>query len=336
MEDTRVFLQRLGCERITTGSRWVRSTCPLEYAHRGGRDRNPSFAISIDSGDTSSCRCQACGYFGDLMPLAWKLNKPTIMAYLAKHNAVNPDRPERERDIDPSDLQGRVAHARTYVPAYDRRSNFVHPDDEPQAEVPEEVLAQMIADMPEEVLDYLTRAPDPVLGIKGRNLTRLTIAEWELGWHPIQRRICIPIRDVEGKLVAVSGRVYPEDRDGPKYLHSRFKRDRVLFGEHLRDATVSKGYLFEGFFQVIFTAQCGFKNPLARMGTHLSRQQVEKLVAWFDHLVIVPDGDKPGQESALRIQATLDTLIPQITIADMPRGKDADSLPPDQLRHLLS
>lgn len=336
VQDTQVFLQRLGCDRISVGTKWVRSTCPLQFRHRGGRDRNPSFAISIDPGDTSSCRCQACGYFGDLMPLSWKLGKPGVMEYLSAHNQISPDRPDHEKPVDPNDLRGRVSHARTYVPAHERASNFVHPDDEPQAEVPEEILQQMIEDLSGDVLDYLMRVPDRVRGIDGRNLSRLTISEWELGWHPIKGRICVPIRDVDGKLVSVSGRLYPEDRRGPKYLHTPFKRNRILYGSHRLDRSIRKGYLCEGFFQVIFLDQCGYKNALARMGTHLSRQQADMLVEWFDHLVIVPDGDKAGYDSAKVIRATLDTRIPRIDIADMPRGKDADTLFADQLREVLN
>jgi len=344
--EIRQFLHALGCQKISVGTKWVRSTCPMGHLHAGGKDRQPSFAICIDPGDESNCRCQACGIYGGLIPLVWRISadgrrpRPDLFDFLVKHNQMDVEK----LDLDPpepapDDLEGQIRAARKYVPNPKRKSKFVHPDDEPQAEVPEDVLRQMIADMPDYVLDYLTRKPDPIMGVDGRGLEPLTIAEWELGWHKVNRRVCIPIRDEDGKLVAISGRAFEDQQ--PKYLHSRFKRDRVLFGEHKHDATVRSGSLFEGFFQTIYTWQYGYVNTLARMGTHLSRQQSEKLVRWFDHLLIVPDGDAAGRNSAEQIRDTLAALeidghrIEQIDIAPMPNKKDADTLKPEKLIEVM-
>lgn len=346
------FLQMMGCQRISVGSQWVRSTCPAEYLHAKGRDTVPSFAISIHRNDTSFCRCQACGISGALDVLLWRMEAEgqrlpdEVFPFLTVHNQMDLEKLDLDAPPEvPRSFAARVRAAMDYVPR-PRSATFVHPDEEPQAEVPEGVLEQMIADMPARVLEYLTRKPDALQGIGGRGLDRLIIQEWELGWHPLQQRICIPIRDEHGKLVAVSGRRFSDDDSkGPKYLHSRFKRDRVLFGEHRRNSSIRKGYLFEGFFQTIFSSQYGYKNVFARMGTHLSRQQATKLVRWLDHLVIVPDGDKAGLDAADRDARTLkdwrlvederEYHIGQIDIAPMPKGKDADTLFPDELRMVL-
>lgn len=324
----------------------------MSHLHSGGKDGQPSFAVSINPGDTSNCRCLACGIYGDLTALVWRfkadglLSRPDLFYFLVKNNQIDveklsPDPPPPADD----DIEGQIKAARKYVPGPSRKpSTFVHPDDELQAEVPEDVLRKMIADMPDYVLDFLTREANPLFGVDGRGLTKMTVSEWELGWHPINKRICIPIRDEDGKLVAVSGRAFGDQK--PKYLHSRFKRDRVLFGEHRHDETIRSGYLFEGFFQAIFTWQCGYTNVLAPMGTHLSAHQARKLVRWFDHLIIVPDGDKAGKDAAERHRRTLADMelprdgggtdkVQQIDIADMPKGKDADTLKPPILRDIL-
>jgi hypothetical protein len=329
------FLHLIGCRKINYGAEWVRSTCPLEHRHSGGFDNKPSFAISIRPNDSSGCRCLGCGYATEqLIYLLWKLSiergmdTDRAVQFLLKNNQIGLAWLERTVDRPPAetDLMGRVSHSRTYVSSYERQSTFVHPDDAPQAEVPEEVLQKMIADLPEAVLTYLKTE---------RRLDPLTIAEWELGWHAMKGRICIPIRNEEGKLIAVSGRKFDEQAWGPKYLHSRFKRDRVLYGEHRVNKAIRKGYLLEGFFQVIRLAQHGYVNPLARMGTHLSKQQAAKLVEWFDHLVIVPDGDKAGMDSAMLIREQLKDQIETIEIPDMPKGKDADSLSPKRLPEIV-
>lgn len=338
------FLALIGCRKINVGGGWVRATCPLEYRHSGGHDNQPSFAISIRPYDSSGCRCLGCGYATEILhQLLWKLSIERgrdvegPSAFLLKHNQIGLDWLEAnaERKPDDKDLMGRVSHARTYVSSFERHSTFVHPDNEPQPEVPDDVLKQMIKDMPDDIRTYLMREPDKINGVTGRHLDALTISEWELGWHRLKGRICIPIRDENGKLVSVSGRKYDEQGWGPKYLHSPFKRDRVLFGSHRLNKEIKKGYLTEGFFQTIRLAQLGFHNPLGRMGSHLSKQQASLLEGWFDHLIIVPDGDKAGHESAEIARRMLENRIEKIDIAEMPKGEDADSLKPSVLRALL-
>jgi hypothetical protein len=349
------FMRMMGCARISEGLKWVRSTCPFEKNHSGGVDRSPSFAISISPGDISRCRCLACGVSGDLVALVWrleqmrKMRRPDLFRFLMKYNQVT----TYEAPPASGDLVGQLRNAKKYRPGSSpppppRQSNFVHPDDEPQAEVPEDVLRAMIDHLSKapHVLDYLHRKPDRTLGVKGRQLTDETIAAWEIGWEPRTQRIGIPIRDESGKLVSISGRRFSDKGRGAKYLHSPFKRDRVLYGEHRLDPSIRKGFLLEGFFQVMACDQCGYANPLARMGTHLSSQQKDKLARWFDHLVIVPDGDKAGRESAERIRDDLEhwvAIAPDgteyrvetIDIVNMMKGEDADSLPPQFLLKIL-
>lgn len=371
------FMMMMGCQKISVGARWVRSTCPMNHLHAGGKDGQPSFAISIDPGDESNCRCLACGIYGALIPLVWRLeadgrrSRPDLFDFLKAHNQIDVEKlrldQDHEKEPAPDDIEGQIKSARKWSSPSKRKSTFVHPDDEPQAEVPEDVLRKMIADLPDYVRDFLTRRPNPVMGIEGRGMSPLTISEWEIGWHKFKKRIAIPIRDEDGKLVSISGRTFDDSvcaycktslpkkgddcsncgkRQPPKYLHSPFKRDRVLYGEHKHDATIRSGYLLEGFFQTMATWQEGYANPLARMGSHLSRQQAEKLVRWFDHLTIVPDGDKAGRDAAERDRQTLLSLafdgaqgqvfrIQQIDITDMPNKMDADTVEPSVLRDLL-
>jgi len=348
------FLSALRCRKITRGSRWVRSTCPMGHLHLGGVDKKASFAVRINPKGESRCRCQACGVFGPLLQLVWRLraelgvSRPDLFDFLVERNQLNPDDiPDSSPEKKEGTLSERLrsAPSRKYVSTMSKReSTFVHPDDEPQAQVPEDVLKRMVSDMPTKVLEHL---------IHNRNLTRQTVVEWELGWHPIERRIGVPIRDEEGKLVSISGRAHDDSFQGPKYIHSPFKRDRVLFGEHRHDPGNRTGYLFEGFFQVIYSWQCGYRNVLANMGTHLSMQQASKLVRWFDRLVIVPDGDVPGRQAAEKNASLLRELelpgrpfdppgqdetmfkIAEVIVTNMPDGKDADSLKKDKLRTFL-
>ena len=352
------FLISLGCSKIATGGRWIRATCPLQHLHSDGKDSQPSFAICVDVEGESRCRCQACGLYGPLLPLIWRLKaekgqpRPDLFNYLVKYNQLDADKliceTPTEEDIQKREtLEHKLASSGEYRPQLIPKRDF-SVKEEPQAEIPEDVLKSLIERMNPKVMDYLTRKEDPIMGIKGRGLNKMTVIEWEFGWHPLQRRIAIPIRDNEGMLVALSGRAFEEEGPvkGPKYLHSRFKRDRILFGEHKRDSNIRVGYLFEGFFQAIFSWECGYRNVYARMGTHLSPPQQKKLAKWCDKLVIVPDGDTPGIKAAERDAETMKYVefkdedgtlskISDITIVDMPKGKDADTLSPSKLQEIL-
>jgi hypothetical protein len=280
---------------------------------------------------------------GDLNSLVWRLEvvrslkRPDLLSFLAKYNQLDTEKWDPDKKpLAKDDLKGRLRRAKTYVVDSSRISNFVHPDAEPQASVPESLLLEMRKAMTDEVRAYLMEPVGKKSGEGGRGLNEETIEAWELGWHPGERRICIPIRDEDGNLVSISGRRFSiEESDKRKYLHSPFKRDRILFGAHKRQPELRKGYLVEGFFHVIYAWCHGYRNFVARMGTHLSNQQASKLVEWFDHLVIVPDGNKAGSDSAELIAGSLWGRIDKVEIASLPSRKDIDELDPDQLRDVL-
>jgi len=345
----------LGCRKISIGTRWVKANCPLGYRHRGGRDTNPSFGITIDPKDHSNCRCLACMFSGDPLALLWRMAldgkavKQEWVDFVVQHNQWDVERLGVDAEGKDLTVARGVSSSPAVISGVMKRLERLQYSPFPlhkgvmsdrfqpkQSRVSEDLLKQMTQAIPANVWAYLMRAPDSSMGVEGRNLKGSTIEAWELGWHPQQRRICIPIRDLEGNLVGISGRVFDADATGPKYLHTTgFKRDLVLYGEHKVDRSIRVGYLFEGFFHVIAAWQCGFPNVLARLGTHLSRVQTEKLVSWFDELVLVPDGDVPGRNSAEALSWALSSRM-RIRIAPMPDGEDADSIPPERLIAILN
>lgn len=312
------FLRVAGCDKIKSGPEWVKSTCPVAHIrHAGGRDEHPSFGVRIEPEGESRCRCLACGYSGPLYPLAWKLGRPELFD-LAQVNNVG----DWGEEV-PVGLRGKVEQmagsywAETRQPRDLAELLPTTPKNEP---LPETLLAEF-QPIPERVQSYL----------RNRGLYDSTIQAWELGYHPGANRLSIPIRDVEGNLVALSGRAMGDQQ--PKYLHSKFKRDLVLYGKHMSEDS-DTAYLCEGFFQAISIWQLGRRGVLARMGTHLSKHQEKIILDGFKELVIVPDGDKAGYESAELISERMRDRI-SVRVVDMPSGFDADTLPEHALRELL-
>lgn len=315
-----VFLRRAGCEKIKRTTEWVKSTCPVaRWAHSGGRDARPSFAVRIVPGGESRCKCLGCGYSGPLYPLAWKLGFPELLDLGTRNNAPDLSGWDEEEAVFKAVSSSRVE----YWSSVSSMSRKVTPL-EKRSENPT---------LGESELEAFSCTPSFIRRIvESRGVTEESMKLWELGLFARGNRMAIPIRREDGKLVGISGRAMGGQE--PKYLHSKgFQRDLVLYGEHMV-VPGKTGYLCEGFFQAIAITQVGIPNAVARMGTHLSKWQVEKIRRWFPKLVIVADGDEAGRKSAELIRASLGMSMP-VEIVDVPDGMDADSLGSERLKSLL-
>lgn len=323
------LLHALGCERIRAGNTgWVYATCPLLFRHVKGTDTKPSFAISIVPNGESHYKCHACNAVGTLNGLLWAIQKKykrdvsALMRMVQTHNVPSPEdlmaRLNRINDGGYSRSEpAKVAGVQISPRLADSFSANI------KLEVLPESTLVPFKDIPPYVLKYL---------LGPRRMTSESTREWELGWHSAVKRISIPIRDAQNALVGISGRAF-FDRQVPKYLHSSgFRRDFYLYGEHKVKRGV-RGYLCEGFFDVIYLHMLGY-NAVAMMGAHLSRLQAEKLTQFFSDLVVVPDGDAPGYEAAEKVMLQVGSRIPT-TIAKVPEGKDPDELDSDELISIL-
>ena len=109
-----------------------------------------------------------------------------------------------------------------------------------------------------------------------REIADKSIAEWQLGWLPAERRIVIPGKDENGRLRFLIKRAISE-RQIPKYLYSEgFAKTSLLFGACNIDLGMisSSGLiLVEGSLDVIRLHQHGLRNGVAILGTGISEQQ---------------------------------------------------------------
>lgn len=328
------LLNRLGCRKISIGSRVVRAACPFEHRHSGGIDKSPSFAVGISDGE-SLWNCYACHVAGPLERLISLLDKDRRFDYktlkelndfIIKHDRMSLAELERrvkEAEFGKTKLK-EVAGIKVSVssPALVNRLAANESLDLPT--LPEEHLTGYFGEPDKDALDYL----------HGRGLDDETIRTWELRWHRLQRRIAIPVRDRKGRLVGISGRAVGKDRI-PKYLHSKgFRRDYYLFGEDKLEPS-GQGYLVEGQFDVIGLWQYGYRNVVAVLGSHLTKFQAEKVVQFFKEVVIITDGDGPGREAAARFAGTLRSRLSSVQVVDVPDGKDPGSLTKDEASELL-
>jgi 5S rRNA maturation endonuclease (ribonuclease M5) len=317
------LLNSLGCEKIRTAGNKIRSTCPLApWKHGGGKDEHPSLAVFIADDDSSGVNCMSgrCGFHGSLTDLLYKLQKlsgrdmSALLMFVAENNTVNLDKQMSRIDAAagyyamPKESSGPVSveGGKDYSDPLVRASM--------SSALPEsavEMMEKMRTWIDAEAWEYI-KGPD-------RRLTEATVEKWKIGWHPQQRRVSVPQYDRLGRLVNLSGRYVPywpkciplSERESrvPKWMHSNgFDRELFLFGEEwLQISDDGRGTIFicEGAFDVIFMDQCGLPNVAGINGSHINDTQVDKILKWFDSVVLLMDGDPPGIEAARKIENRL-------------------------------
>ncbi|MGC8906366.1 MAG: DNA primase [Desulfomonilaceae bacterium] len=114
-----------------------------------------------------------------------------------------------------------------------------------------------------------------------------------------RQRIMIPIRNINGQIVAYGGRILGEGT--PKYLNSPesevFTKKNTLFGlDTAREAIRKEGYLIlvEGYFDQISLRVHGIDHVAAPLGTSLAMEQVRLIKRFTSNVRIVFDSDDAG------------------------------------------
>ncbi|MGH1393832.1 MAG: DNA primase [Trichormus sp.] len=156
------------------------------------------------------------------------------------------------------------------------------------------------------------------------------------GYYDVFRdRLMIPIRDVQGRVIAFGGRTLTDEQ--PKYLNSPetelFNKGKTLFALDQAKAGISQldqAVVVEGYFDAIALHAAGINNAVASLGTALSLEQVRLMLRYSDskQLVLNFDADKAGTNAAERAIGEIADLAykgeVQLKILNIPDGKDAD------------
>ncbi|MDP5338671.1 MAG: DNA primase, partial [Nodularia sp. (in: cyanobacteria)] len=156
------------------------------------------------------------------------------------------------------------------------------------------------------------------------------------GYYDVFRdRLMIPIRDLQGRVIAFGGRTLSEEQ--PKYLNSPetelFSKGKTLFAlDHAKDgiSKLDQAVVVEGYFDAIALHAAGINNAVASLGTALSIEQVKLILRYTEskQLVLNFDADKAGNIAAERAIGEIAALAykgeVQLKIVNIPDGKDAD------------
>ncbi|MEH2226806.1 DNA primase [Nostoc sp.] len=156
------------------------------------------------------------------------------------------------------------------------------------------------------------------------------------GYYDVFRdRLMIPIRDVQGRVIAFGGRTLTDEQ--PKYLNSPetelFSKGKTLFAlDRAKDgiSKLDRAVVVEGYFDAIALHAAGINNAIASLGTALSLEQVRLILRYTEskQLVLNFDADKAGTNATERAIGEIAELAykgeVQLKILNLPDGKDAD------------
>ena len=146
-------------------------------------------------------------------------------------------------------------------------------------------------------------------------------------------RILFPVNNISGDPIAFGGRIIKESKLA-KYINSPetefYKKGSMIFNldkaKTCRSET-NEVIIVEGYIDVVSVYSRGIKNVIANSGTALTDRQINLIWKFFSNPIICLDGDKSGQDAALRIAEKLFPIINdenKIYFSIMPDGNDPD------------
>jgi len=145
-----------------------------------------------------------------------------------------------------------------------------------------------------------------------------------------RNRVIFPIRDSQGRAVAVGGRVLPGTaNDQAKYINCNetrlYSKSHQLYGLDLARDSITKqrqAIVVEGYTDVIMAHQHGLTNAVAVCGTALGESHIRLLRRYCDSVVLLLDGDEAGQKRTNEILELFVGAQMDLRVLTLPDGLD--------------
>lgn len=321
MAFTREFLEELKMRnnieevigRVVTlrraGSNLV-GNCPFHS------EKTPSFTVFPA---TSSYYCFGCGAGGDVVTFVMQsenLEYPEAVEFLAKragikieetHTNKKSDTPTVKRDrllemnreaarffykalTSPQGASARAyLEKRQFSSATIKRFGIGFAPDSPYGQAP--------------LCNYLIEKGFTPFEIRTAFLAGVNPKSGEL-YDMFRNRLMFPVFDVNGEVVAFSGRRLNE-KDERKYVNTSdtpvFKKSRVLFALNFaKNSEAGSLILCEGAPDAIAMHQAGFDNAIATLGTAITSEHARIIARYCRTVYLAYDIDKAGRKATLK------------------------------------
>ena len=157
-------------------------------------------------------------------------------------------------------------------------------------------------------------------------------------YDAFRHRLIVAIKDVQGRVVAFSGRTLKapegarEPRDPPpKYVNSRessiYSKGHTLFGLFQGRNAIrakSESVIVEGNFDLVAMHARGIENAVAPLGTAFTEDQARLLRRFAPAVVLLFDADAAGRKATWTARETCKHVQINARAARLPSGKDPD------------
>lgn len=312
--DFRRVLEHAGVQKIKrTGPTQLKALCPFHD------DTKPSLSVNV-ADNVFHCFGGGCGARGDVIDFvarAEQCSKQEAAHRIADLCGIDAQAPQRR--------PGRRERAEATPAAAEEAPEAQNAPSEPEETVNRPLTFELKLD-PEH----------PYLATRGKWLTPELVRRFGLGFcsrGTMRGRICIPIHNEHGELIAYAGR-WPDEEppsEEEKYLlPGRFRKTLALFNYH-RAAAHGGAHVtvVEGYFGALRLEALGFP-AVSVMGSSISPEQVELLAKQWSHATLLFDGDEPGCDAAdAAVVPIAEQLFAQIW--RLPEGMEPDTAPEEVL-----
>lgn len=322
--DPMLVISSLGIPIVRQQGSHARGPCPIH-----GGDNKSAFSINLDTGNWR-CFSHEChtGYSDiiGLVQLARRCNFKDSIEFIAALMGI--------------DLGGDFGEEATNALHKKQILDFTRAQDRRQVKVD----LSSIPNIEEEIFHWME---DRVPYFYEKGYTHAIQNYFEIGFHYDYKgipRATIPIRDSNGRFVAVDGRRIDSEEEPRYYMQPfGFQKGLVLYHYHKAKDYIRayNGDLFivEGYKACWSMIQAGILNTVACMGAGLSAEQPRILMGDLNlkRIIFVLDSDEAGMNGSRRSKREIGHFV-DVEIVDLPQkfnpktgkmeGQDPSTLDP--------
>jgi DNA primase len=205
--------------------------------------------------------------------------------------------------------------------------------------------------LPETILGAFFKCPTALVEA---GFSMSTLRDYDIGYDEKRERITFPLRDVQGRLIGISGRAMGNS-DGPRYLiytrrefpdfpeYEQPHKDFIwnlhrLYAQHLQ-GEIDTLFIVEGFKVCLWLIQNGYHSTVAVVGSRLTQAQLKLLASLQGKFVLALDNDSAGLRGMYDLGKRL-APFGQVTtvdpgVLDLKDTQQLDELDADSLNYVL-
>lgn len=168
-------------------------------------------------------------------------------------------------------------------------------------------------------VDYDTDDVQKLDYLLERGFAKETLRSFEVGYSALKKRIVVPVRTEDYRLVGVIGRTTSNEVQ-PRYLYSDNMPKKDLLFNLCRAKTFNSVIIVEGSLDCMRVHQAGFPNVVAVLGSAFSDTQASLVNKYFLDVIIFGDNDDAGHGLGKQIEAKCPRR--NLYFAEYPEGKN--------------